>query len=50
MQISRQRLGVQVLHFVDQEKRPHAVGPRHLADLAEELGQVLLGIARVGDA
>jgi hypothetical protein len=44
----RQRGGVEVMHLIDQEQRPRTGRLRHLADLAHEVGEVLLGIAGVG--
>ena len=37
------------MHLVDQEERASAGGPGDLADLAHKIGEVLLGIAGVGD-
>ena len=45
-----QRGRVEVVHLVDQEERARAARLRDLADLDEQLTEVLLGIAGIGDA
>ena len=49
MQIAASDGAVEIVHLVDQEQRarPRLLGD--LADLDDQLGQVLLGIAGVGD-
>ena len=42
----RQRSGVQVVHLVYQEQRPTVSTGRGLADLTQQLDQVLLGVPR----
>lgn len=37
------------MHLIDEEQRAGASGLRDLTDLANEVGEVLLWIARVGD-
>jgi hypothetical protein len=46
----RQRRRVEVVHLVDQEQRARACRLRDLADLSQQVCQVLLGITRVRDA
>jgi hypothetical protein len=46
----RQRRGVQVVHLVDQEQGAGLGALGHLADLPQQVGQVLFRVARVGHA
>ena len=39
-----------MLHFVDQQNGTHLIGPGDFPDFAEERGEVLFGIARIGHA
>ena len=49
MQIAASEAAVEVVHLVDQEQRAGAGGLGDLADLAHQVGEVLLGVAGVGD-